>query len=124
MHNGIALYLTWVLLSFALNTNAYLIYDLGVEMNKSSLIILSVICFLLFTYCILENFIWQKYLIYVITPWFVVILNNAGILIKNWVQSYPSRTNLASLLLLVITFFFTFIKIIMFIFEKLILLLF
>ena len=85
-------------------------------MNKSSLVILSVLGFVLLAYCILENFIWQKYLVYVISPWFVVILNNGGILIKNWVQSNPSRNNMASLLLLVITVFFTFVKIIMFIF--------
>ena len=85
-------------------------------MNKSSLVILSVMGFVLLAYCIFENFIWQKYLVYVISPWFVVILNNGGILIKNWVQSYPSRNNMASLLLLVLTVFFTFIKIIMFIF--------
>ena len=93
-----------------------MIYELGVEMNKSSLVILSVLGFVLLAYCILENFIWQKYLVYVISPWFVVILNNGGILIKNWVQSNPSRNNMASLLLLVITVFFTFVKIIMFIF--------
>lgn len=85
-------------------------------MNKSSLVILSVMGFVLLVYCIFENFVWQKYLVYVITPWFVLILNNGGILIKNWVQSYPSRNNMASLLLLVITVFFTFIKIIMLIF--------
>lgn len=92
----------------------YLTYDLKVELSLSTTIALGVIALLTSVYFLVENFIWQKYLLYVFTPWIVLAIALSGSLIKNWSQSVPTRNNIITLIILSVSVLYSIVKVVMF----------
>ena len=110
-----AFYLTWLSLASNLNFASFLHYVAGVDLYLSSTIALIIILGCIVTYFVLENLIYQRYLLYVFTPWIVVIIALSGSIGKNWVTAAPSRNNIITAVLLAITILLAIGKIVMFI---------
>ncbi len=138
IQNGLGFFLTWLSLATNLNFAVFLTYDASVKVDISSTVVLIIILALIITYFVLENFIWQRlkfnsfrlrlfpfssfsigficrYLLYLVTPWFVLNLALIGSIAKNFNGKSPTRNNIITVILLVIVVIFTIIKIIMFI---------
>ncbi|CAF1032596.1 unnamed protein product, partial [Brachionus calyciflorus] len=63
IQNGLATFATWLTLATNLNFATFLTYDCGINQDISSTIILFIILIIAVVYFIIENFIWQKYLL-------------------------------------------------------------
>lgn len=113
LQNGVAFFLTWLSLATNLNFAIFLTYEAGVEVSISSTAALVVIFLIVVVYFILENFIWQRYLLYTFTPWFVLNLALIGSIAKNYVASSPTRNNIMTVVIFVIILLFTITKIVM-----------
>jgi hypothetical protein len=110
MQNGLAFFATWGTFATLLNFTSFLTYVIKIEMTLSGTIALSIISFILITYSILENFIWYKYLIYVITPWVVTLTALSGSLLKNWLYEHPTRNNIILFVMLMVAIVLTLLK--------------
>ena len=113
LQNGIGFFLTWLSLASNLNLAIFLTYEAGVAVDISSTIALIVILAAVVVYFILENFIWQRFLLYLFTPWIVLILALSGSLNKNWVNTSPTRNNIITLIILIIVAIMSITKIVM-----------
>lgn len=114
IQNGLAFFLTWVTIASNLNMATFLTYGLGIELTLATSTALSIVFTLICLYFVLENFVWQRYLLYIFTPWCVVLMGLVGSLIKNWNGSAPTRNNYITLVMLVASVVFALIKVIMF----------
>jgi hypothetical protein len=115
--NGLALYLTWVTIATNLNMAAYITYGLGVELTISTSLALGVVFLLILVYFIVENYIWQRYLLYVFTPWPVVLFALGGSLLKNWpsdANGQATRNNILTLVMFIVSVILFIVKLIMF----------
>jgi hypothetical protein len=101
--NGLGFFATWLALASTLNFAQFLTYQGGAKDNVASTLALFIILALAVVYFIFENFVWQRFLLYLLTPWFVVNFALAGSLAKNWVQGEPTRNNIITLVIFVIT---------------------
>lgn len=108
-----AFYLTWVTIASCLNLSIYLTYEANFEMSFSSSISLAIIAILIFIYFIVENFIWQHYLVYIFTPWLVLIIGLSGSLLKNYSFQKPTRNNLITFGILIGSLLFSVTKLLM-----------
>ena len=115
VQNGLGFFLTWLSLASNLNFAMFLAYGSGIKMDIASTVALILILVIIVTYFILENFVWHRYLLYLFTPWIVLILALSGSMSKNWNASSPSRNNIITLILLIIVILMTITKIVMFI---------
>jgi hypothetical protein len=108
-----AFYLTWVTIASCLNLSIYLTYEANFEVSFSSSISLGIIAILVFIYFVVENFIWQHYLVYIFTPWLVLIIGLSGSLLKNYSFQKPTRNNLITFGILIGSLLFSVIKLLM-----------
>lgn len=115
IQNGLALFLTWVTIASNLNMATFLTYDLGVEYFIPTTIALLIVFALIVFYFVIENFVWQKYLLYVFTPWVVILVGLSGSLYKNWSSASPTRNNIITLIMLVCSSLLFVGKIVMFV---------
>ena len=115
VQNSLGLFLTWVSIASNLNFAFFLGYNAGVNIYTSASIALAIILLTIIVYFILENFIWQRYLLYMFSPWFVIHIALIGCLVRNWNAGSPSVNNIFALIMLIIAFFMLIVKIVMFI---------
>lgn len=115
VQNGLGFFVTWLSLASNLNFANFLTFSASVPQENSSTLALVIIIIVVVTYFVLENFIWQRYLVYMFTPWFVVIVALIGSLTKNWNQSSPKRNNIITLIFLLIILCLFAVKMIMFV---------
>lgn len=116
--NGLATFATWLTLATNLNFASFLAYEAGAKQEVASTIILFIILIIAVVYFVIENFIWQRYLLYNFSPWVVLNFALLGSVIKNYNRTTPSRNNIISIILLIITFLLAIAKIVMFILYK------
>ncbi|RNA05135.1 hypothetical protein BpHYR1_049974 [Brachionus plicatilis] len=116
--NGLATFATWLTLATNLNFATFLAYECGAEQDAASTVILFIILTIAVVYFVIENFIWQRYLLYNFSPWFVINFALLGSVIKNYDASNPSRNNIITIILLIITFLLAIGKIVLFILYK------
>lgn len=117
IQNGVGFYLTWISIATSINFVTFLTYDGGIEVSLSSTIGLILVATLVLIYFIFENFIWPRYLLFMFTPWFVLILSLFAIVQNNFSKGL-NRNNLITIGILIGSIFFFLIKIIMFILFK------
>jgi uncharacterized protein YacL len=115
VQNGLGFFLTWLSLASNLNFANFLSYSANIDQSIGSTVALVIIIGVIGTYFVLENFIWQRYLVYMFTPWFVVVVALIGSLNKNWSSSSPNRNNIITLVLLICVIILIAIKITMFV---------
>ncbi len=118
LQNGLGFFLTWLSLATNLNFATFLTYENGVDMQLSSTIALIFILAIIVVYFVVESIIWPRYLLYMFTPWFVVIIALIGSVAKNWISTKPTRNNIITLILLIITVLLAISKIVLFILYK------
>lgn len=111
-----ALNLTWAVINSILNLAVFLTYSLGLHNDVSCTICLIMLSFILVVYFVTENFIWQKYLLYIFTTWFGVQVGLGGMLWRAWSDSNQSlsRNNLIVMAMFFMSVVFTIGKFIMF----------
>lgn len=97
LQNGLAFYLTWLSLVTFINFAIYISYGLSANQATASTITLGLILGIILVYFIIENFIWQRFLLYVVSPWFVLLVTYNGILTANWQTVNLNRNNIISL---------------------------
>lgn len=113
IQNGLAFFLTWTTIASTLNMATYLTYDLGIDLSVATTTALLIICTIMSIYFVIENFVWQRYLLYVFAPWCVILIALSGSLLKNWMAP-PSRNNIITLVVLVLAVGYTAVKFVMF----------
>jgi hypothetical protein len=116
--NGLGFFATWVSIATSLNFGQFLSYSCAVEPKLASSICLVVISLLFIAYFLIDNFFWPKYSLYLFTPWIVVNVALVGSVTKNWVNGAPTRNNIVTLAMLIVTFLFGMAKIVMFVLYK------
>lgn len=116
--NGLATFATWLTLATNLNFASFLAYECGAKPEVASTIILFIILIIAVVYFVIENFIWQRYLLYNFSPWVVINFALLGSVIKNYNSTNPTRNNIITIILLIITFLLGISKIVLFILYK------
>jgi hypothetical protein len=87
VHNGLAVYGTWVYLATLLNLMVWIskIYDRNPHsIRDASTVALSLILVGILVYFVCENFIFYSSMAYTFLPWFVLFFALSGILSKNY----------------------------------------
>lgn len=118
VHNGLAFYLTWLSIATLLNFATYIAYHLSAAKEDASTIALFFLLAIVVVYFVLENFVWQRFLLNVFTPYVVLIIALIGSLTRNYSTVNTTRNNIITLVILLIIVLFAFIKCIMYFLYK------
>ncbi|TRY91978.1 hypothetical protein DNTS_014577 [Danionella cerebrum] len=107
VQNGIAVYTTWTTIATLINFTIVLSYEAGMTQSDAATVSLSFLLGEAIAWFILENFVFEKHLRYVLTVYPVVIVALSGNMTKNFNSADPSRSGIyiAVLLGLACTFF-------------------
>ncbi len=107
-------------LCLCLNLTTFLSIQFNLETNISTKTIFVLISILLISYSYIENFILQKYFIYIFTPWFLIIYNLLTNLTCNLNSSFKDlniNENM-NLLICILPIFLFLLKLLMFVLYK------
>lgn len=107
VHNGLAVYATWLYLATLLNLTIWIsrIYDRRFDaVVDTSTAALALVLAAVLVYFILENFVFYSAMAYTYLTWFVLIFAFAGITSKNYQRTDVSSRNKAFGLALLIIF--------------------
>lgn len=111
VQNGLAMFAVWGTVAAMFNFAIVLTYRTGAEQEVSSTVSLSIFIIEILVWWIFDNFVFERYLRYLFTPYFVLIVSIAGIIAKNW---DPEKMNaIFTLLVFATVIFLTIIKIIL-----------
>lgn len=80
--NGLGVYTTWTVIASLVNLTTALVYPGGVDQRGACLASLSLLVIFHTTWFVLENFVFDKYTRYLLTPYLVVIWASNGIRAK------------------------------------------
>jgi hypothetical protein len=114
IHNGLAMFSSWLLVASCVSLSSILTYSWQVEMTTASAIALIVIAILVTSYFVIDNLIYPKYTLYVFTPWIVFVSACVAILTKNYDKLQPTHNNLIEIVLFIIFVVYFAIKLVMF----------
>jgi hypothetical protein len=119
VHNGLAIYTTWLFLATLLNFTIWLarIYDLKPQsVIDASTASISIVLIGIIVYFICENFIFYSAMAYTFTPWFVFIFALCGIMSSNSKRPEVTEKNKSYILaLLVICGFLVVARLVLFV---------
>ncbi|CAF4640819.1 unnamed protein product [Rotaria sp. Silwood1] len=106
VHNGLAIYSTWLYLATLLNLTIWItqIYNKNPQSNtNASTAALTLVLVGIIFYFICENFLFYSSMAYTFLPWFVLIFSLSGVLSKNYTRNdIPDRNKFYVLALLII----------------------
>ncbi|CAF2774089.1 unnamed protein product [Rotaria sp. Silwood2] len=106
VHNGLAIYGTWLYLATLLNLTIWIsqIYNKNAQsITDASTAALTFVLVGIIVYFVCENFIFYSSMAYTFVPWFVVIFALSGVLSKNYKRNdIPDRNKFYVLALLII----------------------
>jgi len=77
--NGLGIYTTWTVIASLINLTTALVYAGGLDMEACCIASLSLLVIFHVTWFVLENFVFDKYVRYILTPYLVVIWALNGI---------------------------------------------
>jgi len=77
--NGLGIYTTWTVIASLINLTTALVYPGGLDQTNCCIASLSLLVIFHVTWFILENFVFDKYARYILTPYLVVIWASYGI---------------------------------------------
>ncbi|CAF1088395.1 unnamed protein product [Adineta ricciae] len=119
VHNGLAIYGTWLYLATLLNLTVWIsqIYNKDASsVADASTAALSLVLIAIFVYYICENIIFYSSMAYTFLPWFVLIFALTGIISKNAQRTDVSHRNKTfAIALLIICCILFFVRLIVFI---------
>ncbi|CAF1170059.1 unnamed protein product [Adineta ricciae] len=121
VHNGFAIYGTWLYLAMLLNLTIWIsrIYNRNAQsITDVSTAALSLVLVGILVYFVCENFIFYSSMAYTFLPWFVLIFALSGVLSKNYRRmDIPDRNKSFTLALLILCCVLFAIRVILFIFR-------
>ncbi|KAA0704748.1 hypothetical protein E1301_Tti000937 [Triplophysa tibetana] len=94
VQNGIATYATWTTIATLLNFTIVLNYNAGMNKSDAATLSLSILLGEVVAWFIVENFVFEKHLRYILTIYPVVIVALSGNLTKNFNAANPSRNGI------------------------------
>jgi len=77
--NGLGIYTTWTVIASLINLTTALVYPGGLDMEACCIASLSLLVIFHVTWFVLENFVFDRYVRYILTPYLVVIWALNGI---------------------------------------------
>lgn len=84
VQNGLAMFAMWGTVASMFNFAVVLTYRTGARQSVSSSVALSIFTLEIIIWWIFDNFVFEKYFRFLLTPYVVLILSIAGITSKNW----------------------------------------
>ncbi|XP_036409674.1 uncharacterized protein LOC118795350 [Megalops cyprinoides] len=102
VQNGIGVYTTWTTIATLINLCIVLHYNEGVSKSDAGTVSLSILLTALTAWFVLENFVVEKHVRYIITIYPVVIMALTGNMTKNFDSTKPSRNGIFIAVLLAI----------------------
>ena len=109
VQNGLAMFAAWGTVASMFNFAVVLCYGTGAEKEVASTVSLSIFGLEIIVWWIFDNFVLDRYLRYLYSPYIVLLVSLAGIISKNW---DPKSTNaLYTVLVFIIVVFLTVIKV-------------
>ena len=84
VQNGLAIYATWVTIATLLNLCVVMAYVGTVSQHVASTVCLSILLLLIVVWFFLDNFLWDVYVRYTVTPYFVFVFALIGTLVAHW----------------------------------------
>jgi hypothetical protein len=102
VQNGLAMFAMWGTVASMFNFAVVLTYRTGARQDISSTVALSIFTVEILAWWILDNFIFERYMRYLVTPYVVLLLSISGILSKNWDPQTANAVYTMVLFLLVI----------------------
>ncbi|KAK2870044.1 hypothetical protein Q8A67_024436 [Cirrhinus molitorella] len=94
VQNGIATYTTWTTIATLINFTVVLRYDAGMTQSDAATVSLSILLIEAIAWFIVENFVLEKHLRYILTVYPVVIVALSGNMTKNFTSADPSRNGI------------------------------
>ncbi|XP_071398108.1 uncharacterized protein [Centroberyx affinis] len=94
VQNGVSIYATWTTIATLINLTIVLTYDANISPTDAATISLSILTAVLLVWFILENFVLEKHVRYILTIYPVVIWALTGNLDKNYDAAAPSRNGI------------------------------
>ena len=83
-HNGLACYAAWALYTSLINIAMVLSYRFGVPQDVTSTMALAILGVILFLWFALDNFVLDKWVRYIVTPYLVIFVALEGSIYRNW----------------------------------------
>ncbi|XP_071769882.1 uncharacterized protein LOC139923080 [Centroberyx gerrardi] len=94
VQNGVSIYATWTTIATLINLTIVLTYNANMSPTDAATISLSILTVVLLVWFILENFVLDKHVRYILTIYPVVIWALSGNLDKNYDAAAPSRNGI------------------------------
>jgi hypothetical protein len=110
IQNGLGLFAAWTSLASFLSLAVFLRYELDFNMLSAGTVSLTGILVLIVTYFVLENFALANQLLYLYTPWLVILAGLSGSIMNNWSTQIPSRNNILTSSMMIVSVVFAAIK--------------
>ncbi|XP_047424510.1 uncharacterized protein LOC124995840 [Mugil cephalus] len=100
IQNGVAIYATWTTIATLINLTIVLIYEANMSQKDAATLSLSLLTAALVAWFVMENFVLDKHVRFILTIYPVVIWALAGVFTKNYNTEAPTDNNIfiASLL--------------------------
>ncbi|KAL7840780.1 hypothetical protein AOLI_G00261030 [Acnodon oligacanthus] len=103
VQNGLALYATWTSIATLINFTVVLSYEAGMSPSDAATLSLSLLLVEVAVWFILENFVIDKHVRYILTIYPVIIVALSGNMTKNFDASAPSHNAIYIAVLLALT---------------------
>ena len=115
VQNGLAMFASWGTVAAMFNFAVVLTYRTGAKEEVGSTVSLTIFTLEIFAWWVFDNFVFEKLLRYLITPYIVILISIVGIITKNF---NPNSTNsIFTVSLLVITAVLTVIKLVLLVYR-------
>jgi hypothetical protein len=118
VHNGLALFTTWLSIATVLTFTIFLKYNARLDELSAGTVGLSILLFFVITYFLFENFFFRRYHLWLITPWFAFLATYVGTINGNWIDAKPTRNNVFTVALLMVSAVFAAIKLLNMLVDK------
>ncbi|XP_072307461.1 uncharacterized protein [Eucyclogobius newberryi] len=100
VQNGVMIYTTWTTIATLINLTIVLKYEANVDPTDAATVAYSILSVVLLAWVILENFVLDKHVRYVLVVYPVVIWALSGNFDKNYVTESPNRNGIFIVVLL------------------------
>ncbi|XP_046879835.1 uncharacterized protein si:ch211-161h7.5 [Hypomesus transpacificus] len=111
VQNALSTYTTWTSIATLINLTIVMNYDGSLSATDAATVSLSILTVVLVVWFVLENFVLDKHMRYILTIYPVVIVALAGNLTKNYDASSPSRNAVFEAVLMGLTCFLFVVRI-------------
>lgn len=94
VQNGIAIYATWTTIASLVNLNVVLTTEANMSQTDASTTALSILVVVIATWFVLENWLLEKHVRYILSIYPAVIWALTGVFTKNYDTAAPTRNNI------------------------------